>query len=384
MEDRIYHIKISPEFIKNDIFQVGWTGGTITSTVNVEECCEILPLNVSATTTGLTYAYSSMTEILSGGTNGTSLLTGLTVPIFLTENTVDVGYYSVFDGMVIQQDTMTNFLFSASSNPYVWYFYNTSDIEFKKYLSFSNYKVDWGDGTTVQTINDTIPVQHTYPPTTTPKTYTITVSGLSPWGSNVVKKDIVVPYSAITATNPKGTAYFYPSGGNWSGTPLSYDYLFSGDAICNDEVYNFSSSPVLITGYTTSSLKDIEQYGVPKYKLGIQVTGTSGVIGTYKGSDSSNTYTAYTINGMDYFDFKDGTTLFAVYSSGMTSDMVECSAITKNEVLLNVIDEPEIYSNVFIERGKNSALERIQRLGEVDNVGDLVKYGYKFFNINKI
>ena len=38
-------------------------------------------------------------------------------------------------------------------------------------------------------------------------------------------------------------------------------------------------------------------------------------------------------------------------------------------------------NNVFIERGKNSALERIQRLGEVDNVGDLEKYGYKFFNV---
>jgi len=65
----------------------------------------------------------------------------------------------------------------------------------------------------------------------------------------------------------------------------------------------------------------------------------------------------------------------------MTPDMMVCSAITKNEVLLNVIDEAEIQTNVFIERGKNSALERIQRLGEVDNVGDLEKYGYKFFNV---
>jgi hypothetical protein len=71
------------------------------------------------------------------------------------------------------------------------------------------------------------------------------------------------------------------------------------------------------------------------------------------------------------------------YSSGMTPDMMVCSAITKNEVLLNVIDEPEVQTNVYVERGKNSALERIQRLGEVDNVGDLEKYGYKFFNVIK-
>jgi hypothetical protein len=76
--------------------------------------------------------------------------------------------------------------------------------------------------------------------------------------------------------------------------------------------------------------------------------------------------------------------VFTVYSSGMTPDMMVCSAITKNEVLLNVIDEAEIQSNVFIERGKNSVLERLERLGEVDNVGDLEKYGYKFFNVIKI
>jgi hypothetical protein len=48
---------------------------------------------------------------------------------------------------------------------------------------------------------------------------------------------------------------------------------------------------------------------------------------------------------------------------------------------LNVAFEPEIQSNVFIERGKNSGLERIMRLGEIDNIGDLQKYGYGFFNV---
>ena len=64
--------------------------------------------------------------------------------------------------------------------------------------------------------------------------------------------------------------------------------------------------------------------------------------------------------------------------------MLMCSAITKNEVLMNVISEAEVYSNVYVERGKNSGLESIERLGEVDNVGDLEKYGYEFFNVTKI
>jgi hypothetical protein len=38
-------------------------------------------------------------------------------------------------------------------------------------------------------------------------------------------------------------------------------------------------------------------------------------------------------------------------------------------------------TNLYVERGKNSAYEQIQRLGEVDNLGDLINYGYRFFNV---
>jgi hypothetical protein len=64
--------------------------------------------------------------------------------------------------------------------------------------------------------------------------------------------------------------------------------------------------------------------------------------------------------------------------------MIICSALTKNEVLLNVISETQIETDIYVERGKNSALEKVQRLGEVDNIGDLNKYGYKFFTVKKI
>ena len=63
--------------------------------------------------------------------------------------------------------------------------------------------------------------------------------------------------------------------------------------------------------------------------------------------------------------------------------MMVCSGLTKNEVLLNVIDEAEIQSDVFIDRGKVSAYERVQRLNEIDNIGELMTYGYKFYNIVK-
>jgi hypothetical protein len=407
MTERDYRIKISPEFISGDIFKVTYNAGTITGTGIVNNCCIIPAKTFKIDLTGTSYVYSSMTEVLSGGTNtknlskvtnklGTSLLTGLTVPILLTETVTDIGYYSVFDGMVLQQETMLNFVFSGNSvSPYQCYFYNTSDTEFKKYLEFSTYKIDWGDGSTVQPVTSTLPLSHPYPQVTTGKTYNIVLSGMSPWGTNIIKKTVYVPFTGATVTNQKGTAYFKPAGGNWSNTLLSYNYIFSGDSSCDtttNDIWLFNtgnvppftgqSIPFLITGYTTSSLSDLKQYGSVKYKPGIQVTGNTGVIGMYSGVSWDGLYTAYTINDIDYYDWSNGTTIFVAKSSGLTSNMVVCEPIVKNDLLMNIIDEAEVQSNIFIERGKNSALERVERLGEVDNVGDLVKYGYKFFNVN--
>jgi hypothetical protein len=80
-------------------------------------------------------------------------------------------------------------------------------------------------------------------------------------------------------------------------------------------------------------------------------------------------------------DFDDGFTVYMFNSSGLTSNWMVQSAMTKNEALLNVVSDPEVQSDIFIERGKNSALERVERIGEVDNIGDLENYGYGFFNL---
>ena len=69
-----------------------------------------------------------------------------------------------------------------------------------------------------------------------------------------------------------------------------------------------------------------------------------------------------------------------VESNGIIPEWIQSSAIIKDEALLNVALSPEVQSDIFVERGKNSALERIQRLGEVDNIGEMITYGYGFFN----
>lgn len=389
MEEQKYYFKISPENIFGDLRLVQYTGDTDMYDMT-DPCCPILTGETSVTGVDFIGVYTGMTYVLSGGTNGDSLLTGLTIPIMITQTAVDMGYYSVFDGAVLQKDVINNFLFSATTgSPYTYYFYNTSDIELLKFLSLVTYVVDWGDGSPNVTITGTSPLSHNYP--TSNSEYQITMTATSPWGISKITKTITTPFDDVIITNPNGTATFTPAGGNWIGTSFNYDYIFSGDS--NTDIndffsYNYTTIPFLVSGYTESTINDLSQYGPKnnlysgKFKLGVQVTGTTGSVGTVWGPDPDGLYTAYTINQIDYFDYEDFT-VFMVYSSGFTQDNIIMTGLTKNEALINVIDQPEVQTNVFIERGKNSALEYIERIGEVDNVGDLEKYGYGFFNVKK-
>ena len=388
MEEQKYYFKISPENIISDLTKVKYTAGTEVF-YDIDECCFITAVTEN-TIIGETGLYLNMRDILSGGTNGSSILTGLTIPILFTQTATDFGYYSVFDGAVLQKDVINNFLFTANTvNPYTYIFYNTSEQEMVKFLELITYVVDWGDGSPTITLTNTSPLTHTYPSSNSQ--YKITMTANSPWGISLVEKTVTVPFTGTTIDNPNGTAYFIPYGGNWSATPINYKYIFSGDSNTNlSDFYssNYTTVPFLLTGYTESSINDLAQYGPKfnllggKFKIGVQVTGTTGCIGTVWGPDPTDTYTAYTINNIDYFDYEDYT-LYVTYSSGFTQNDLILSALTKNEGLLNVIDQPEVQTNVFIERGKQSVLEYIERLGEVDNVGDLEKYGYKFFKVKK-
>jgi len=389
MELQEYKFIISPENIKSDLVFVTYTGDTDITTI-IDPCC-LTATTISATTTGTTGVYLPMDFLLSGNTGGTSFLTGLSVNIMLTESAVDLGYYTPTDGLIIQADVLNNFIVTANTlNPYTFMFYNTSDLEFIKFLQLSKYSLDWGDGSPIQPVLGITPLTHTYP--TAPNTYTITLTASSPWGISKVEKTVTTPYTNVVITNPQGNITFYPAGGSWAGTPISYDYIFTGDS--NTDIndyysYNYTSVPFVVSGFTESTLNDLAQYGPKinlaggKYKLGVQVTGTTGEIGTYWGVDPTGLYSAYTINGVNYFDYEDFT-IYVTESYGLVPGDLVLSALTKNEALLNVIDEPEIITNVFVERGKYTALENVMRLGEVDNVGDLEKYGYKYFNIEKV
>ena len=328
--------------------------------------------------------YSGMSQIVSGNTYGTSLLTGLTVNILLTESAVDVGYYTPFDGAVMQKDVVSNFIFSSTtSDPYRVYVYNTSS-EFQKFLDLSKYVINWGDGSQLQAVTAYTPssISHVYPSAN--KTYTITLSQTNPWGVVKVEKNVTLPYSAVTIYNQQGTAYFTPAGGNWFGTPVNYNYIFSGDAVnvvSAQTTNNVEQVPFIVSGLTTSRVTELALYGSPKYQVGVPVIKNGEIWGAI--TNISAIYTAYTITGINFYDYADGTSIFFQESSGFTDSNLTAVPITKLESLLKVMDQPQIQTDVFLERGKNSAYERVQRLGEIDNLGDLLNYGYGFFNVQK-
>lgn len=362
MNEIRYSIVISPENLQSDIFTETFSGDSGVNTFGV---------------------FSGMSSILSGGTNGESLLTGLTIPIMFTQTINDIGVYSEFDGDLIQKDVITNFLYSADTlNPYNVYVYNTSGDLTISYLTFSSFLVDWGDNSTIDQISNQ-PISHQYP--NTPDVYTISFSGINTWGTTVIQKQIYVPVVGATISNLEGTVTFTPQSGNWSGIPTSYNFIFTGDSQ-NNYPSQISSTytpiPFPVSGYTTSKLIDLKRYGPIPYTIGYPIIKNNQLYGQV--DDINTDFIEYTINGIKYYDFPDGKTLYFANSSGFTIDNIVLSAITKDERLLDFVSDPEVQSNVYIERGKYTAFEPLQRLGEIDNIGDLTRYGYNYYKINTV
>ncbi len=135
----------------------------------------------------------------------------------------------------------------------------------------------------------------------------------------------------------------------------------------------------MVSGYTASRISDLAQYGAVKYPLLVPVQKNGEDYGII--TEMNLVYTAYTIQNVDYYDYANGDTIYFIQSSGLTEDWMVQDPLVKDELLLGIISQAEVQSNVFIERGKNSAYERVQRIGEVDNLGDLINYGYHFFNV---
>lgn len=266
-------IKISPEVLLKDI--------------------------VSETYSGFTFGYySGLTSLLSGGTNGDSLL-NLTIPILLNQTHEDIGYYSPFDGNISQLDKTLNFIFTADTlNPQTVCVSNTSDTSLV-YLEETNYFVNWGDGNATESITVFFPeaICHFYNYEGDSQTFTISFTGSNKLGSFVVSKDVTIPFNLGTYDNPYGTVTFTSNDGSWAETPTEQNYINfwdSDNTVSGQVSSNYVSVPFIVSGYTQSKLNDLKGFGINPFVVGKTITLNNGETGqvTFLG----DTYTAYTLS----------------------------------------------------------------------------------------
>ena len=155
MESEKFSVLISPEVLSSDLINLIYTAST-TYELGQDDC--ITSATTAIQNTQSIFVYSGMSYILSGGTNGDSLLTGLTMPILFTQTYNDIGFYSEFDGLMVQKDIVTNFLYSgnSTSNLNSVTLYNTSGDYTVSYLDFTTFYVDWGDNSPTQQLTSMV------------------------------------------------------------------------------------------------------------------------------------------------------------------------------------------------------------------------------------
>ncbi len=291
----------------------------------------------------------------------------LNFPIFLECSADELGVMVSFDGDMEQIEQLSNFSYTQTGSTIV--VYNTVNPDKLRKLLEQTFTINWGDGTssglTVNSgvVGSNLPsVTKTY---STSGVYEITLSNTSPWSSEVIKKKVSVPQD-LTKPNPLGTftGITIPAYSNLTGQ--TQDYL-------NDLDYTNN------TGHTTftylaiggSRIGELRQYG------------SSTFVGVTTGTTDGITYSGYTIDGLYYRDRSDGYTMITGNTTGFTKEEVVNYVITRNEHFLGFIDDPQVYSDIFVERGKQGVMEKNLRLGEIDNMDELEIYGNGYFKIRK-
>lgn len=288
------------------------------------------------------------------------------IPIFLESTVDEMGVMVEFDGDLIQVEQLCNFSYTQTGSTIQ--VYNTVDSSQLRHIVEQVFTINWGDGnysgiTVSQNINENLPtLTHTY---TTSSGYTITISLNSPWNSQILSKHITIPQN-ISVLNPLGT---------FSGFTIPYtDITGQTQDYINDLDYTNN------TGYTTFSFAALGRSRISELKL----YGSN----TYSGVTGGTTvdgivYSAYTIDNLTYVDYADGITSITGRTNDFQKEEIFNQMLTRNEHFIGFIDDPVVYSDIFVERGKLGIMENNLRLGEIDNTGELEIYGDKFFNVKK-
>lgn len=186
----------------------------------------------------------------------------------------------------------------------------------------------------------------------------------------------------------------------------------------NGENYYYDYGNLHVTGATDSKIEDLRSYnGSNPFQIGFDMEKNTYI--DYIGSTISGhsriyvsgeptTYVFDTLNdpnmgtpnqytGLQYKDYTGKTrnvvingktvsipvTTFDFVGQGWNQTNTSLSALTKEEYLFGIISPPEVQSDVFIDRGITTVMDRHLRLSEIKNLGQLVRYGNGFYKLRK-
>jgi len=285
------------------------------------------------------------------------------LPVYLDSTAYEMGGMVGFDGDIEQVEQITNFHYQHTGGNTIR-FYNTVNRDKLKIIRNENFTINWGDGNTqtigVSTGTNLSYVQHTFP---SAGTYEVSIELENSWTQRKISKKITVPENT-TVTNQDGTCgpFTIP----YTNITTSQEYINDLDVTDND-----ADATIYFAAMGRSRLSELKRYGENTYQ------------GTTLGSDSVGTYTEYTIDNLTYRDYNNGATTITGSTTNFYKEEVFNEMLTRNEHFIGFIDEPDIYSDVFVERGKQGVLEMNLRLGEIDNVGEIDIYGNGFFQVKK-
>ena len=181
--------------------------------------------------------------------------------------------------------------------------------------------------------------------------------------------------------------------GSYSGTTgVSQNYLYDYDSGYYSGTTNGIKPTYPYTGYTTtgftylgiggSKLSELKKYGATGYTQ----TLTSGSITggtTWTGYTFEYTHNTTGSTSLQYRDYSDGYTMITGNTTGFTKEEVINYTLTRNEHFLGFVEQPTVYSDIFVERGKLGVMERNFRLSEIDSMGELSIYGNGYFKVRK-
>ena len=307
------------------------------------------------------------------------------IPIALDADADEMGVMSSFDGNMEQVEQLVNFTYKQSGSGVT--VYNTVNPDKLRKIVDQKYTIKWGDGTSGSldvnggVLYSNFPTaSHTYSAT---GSYTLNLSLDSPWSKEKINKNITVPNTGSVVENVLGT---------FSGFTIPYTNITGSlDYINESKFSSFTGSAILkYMAIGGSKIAELKKYGETTVSSSMYVTGVfSGSVYTGYTLETGSIISGSLVTGsipsgsLWYMDFADGYTMITGATSNFTKEEVINNVITRNEHFLGFIDDPTVYSDIFVERGRQGVMEVNLRLGEIDNMSELEVYGNGYFKIRK-